>query len=202
MPRKRVERVTKPRKTYHHGDLRAALVRAGIDLVSRYGSRGFTMSQAAKAARVAVSAPYRHYADRDALLAAIAEEGFKRLAGRFESVAAGDDRTERLAAAYVGFAVEHPAHFRVMFEGQLDKARYPALKEAGDRAFAVLLDEASALAGSKARAPERATATAALWSVVHGFAVIAIEGGFGQLEGGLPLDELLRRTIRQVVAGL
>ena len=73
MPRKRVERVTKPRKTYHHGDLRAALVRAGIDLVSRYGSRGFTMSQAAKAARVAVSAPYRHYADRDALLAAIAE---------------------------------------------------------------------------------------------------------------------------------
>jgi len=195
-------RAPKSRTTYHHGDLRAALVRAGIELVTRYGIRGFTMSQAAKAASVAVSAPYRHYADRDALLAAIAEEGFKRLSERFESVAAGKDRLERLAAAYVGFAVEHPAHFRVMFDGQLDKTRYPTLEVAGAHAFGVLLGEAAALAGPKASAARSATATALLWSVIHGFAVIAIEEGFSRLEGGLSLDELLRRSVKQVAASM
>ena len=188
-------RAPKPRTTYHHGDLRAALIRAGISLVARHGIRGFTMAQAAKSAAVAVSAPYRHFEDRDALLAAIAEEGFVRLAARFEKVAEEPDRLARLAAAYVAFAVEHPDHFRVMFEGQLDKARYPDLKAAGDRAFSVLLREAAALAGPTADAAARATATAAMWSVVHGFALIAIDGGFAQLDGGLSVGELLRRTI-------
>jgi len=196
MPRKPA---AKPRPTYHHGDLRAALLRAGIDLVSRYGIRGFTMSQAAKAASVAVSAPYRHYADRDALLAAIAAEGFNRLATRFEAVGPGKDRVGRLAAVYVEFAIEHPSHFRVMFEGQLDKSQYPELKVAGERAFGFLISEAHALAGPDATSTKRATLTAALWSAVHGFATIAIEDGFSQLESGLSLQELLRGAMAHVV---
>jgi AcrR family transcriptional regulator len=160
------------------------------------------MAQAAKAASVAVSAPYRHYADRDALLAAIAEEGFNRLAARFEAAGPGDQRPERLASIYVGFAVEHPWHFRAMFEGQLDKVKYPELKAAGDRAFGFLIGEAAALVGPEASAGARAIATATLWSVVHGFATIAIENGFSQLDGGLSLRELLRGTIERVVASL
>ena len=190
----------KARTTYHHGDLRAALLRAGIELVSRHGDprlhdvAGREGPRPSRSRRHTVTTRIATRCSRRSR-----SEGFHQLATRFEAVGPGKDRSARLAAAYVGFAVEHPAQFRVMFEGQLDKARYPDLKAAGDRAFGVLISEAAALAGPKASAAKRATATAALWSVVHGFATIAIEDGFSQLQGGLSSEELLRGAIKHVV---
>lgn len=194
----------KTRSTYHHGDLRGALIRAGVKLVAKYGIGGLTMARVAKAAQVAVSAPYRHFDDRNALLAAIAAEGFGRLTAQFETVGDGKNRVQRLALVYVGFALENREHFRVMFEGQLDKSLYPELQAAGDRTFAVLAQAAQTLSGT--RNPSRATATVAtatvatatIWSVVHGFAVIAIADGFSVFN--VALETLLARTVAQVVS--
>ncbi len=109
----------KKRKTYHHGDLRNALIAAAVRLVEQKGVQGFSLREAAREAGVAPSAPYRHFADRSELLTAVAEQAAKRLMDRTrkELSNASDEqwaRFQALSIAYVRFAVENPSHFRVM----------------------------------------------------------------------------------------
>ena len=107
------------RQPYHHGDLRAALMAAALALIDEHGVKGFTLKDAARMAGVSVAAPYRHFADKEALLRAIREEGFAgfdaALAASGEQSATAEERILELGMAYVRFAIGHPAHFRVMF---------------------------------------------------------------------------------------
>ncbi|HTJ42120.1 MAG TPA: helix-turn-helix domain-containing protein, partial [Kofleriaceae bacterium] len=118
------------RTTYHHGDLRNALIAAALQLIAEKGVEGFTLRDAAKKAGVSVAAPYRHFTDRDDLLAAVAADCMQRLGDAMDRAleAAGDvDPLSAFRAtgiAYVRFAVEHPAHFRVMYLPQV-MARMP-----------------------------------------------------------------------------
>ncbi len=190
------------RRTYHHGDLKAALVRSSLDLIDRHGVHGFTMSDAAKAAGVTVAAPYRHFADREALIATVAALGFSMLVAELEAAAAASKpgaAMMEMAVAYVEFGRTHRAHFRAMFEAGIAKSRYPDLEIAADRAYATLSAATLQLAGKRASAAKRATVTAALWSTVHGFAVLAPDAAFSELERGLPPGELLRGVLSQVL---
>src|SRR5262245_23930926 len=120
------------RRGYHHGNLREALVEAALELISRKGAAGFTFAEAARAAGVSPAAPYRHFRDRDALIADVAERGFARFAAALEK--AWDSgkpdplqALERLGRAYLTFARSEPAFFSAMFESGLSFASHPAL---------------------------------------------------------------------------
>ncbi|MDT7792483.1 MAG: hypothetical protein QOD59_1919, partial [Mycobacterium sp.] len=108
---------------YHHGDLRAACLRAAMELLEDAGAAGLSVRAGARRAGVSPGAPYRHYADRDALVSAVAAEGYRELAGCLRAAHPSPSTPEDLAVvavAYVQFALEHPALFRTMFSDPCD----------------------------------------------------------------------------------
>src|SRR3954470_20864584 len=119
--------------TYHHGDLPPALLKAAAKILEKEGLAGLSLRELARRAGVSHNAPYRHFPDRDALLAALATEGFAIL-GKQLAAPAGQES----AAAYVRFALDHPQRFRLMFGGQIAYDRYPELRGQADAAYAGL----------------------------------------------------------------
>ena len=128
---------------YHHGNLREALIRAALELIAKKGAAGFTFAEAARFAGVSPAAPYRHFRDRDELLASVALRGFEQFEaelarawdeGRPDPFAA----LHRLGKAYLEFARTQPAFYSAMFEAGIPVGADPALRAASDRAFAVL----------------------------------------------------------------
>src|SRR5436190_10261366 len=114
--------------TYHHGDLPAALLRAAGQTLEKKGIGALSLREAARRAGVSHAAPYRHFPDREALLAALAAEGYAML-GSAQREAAAVHGLRGMGEAYVHFALAHPQRFRLMFGGQLQIARHPALRE-------------------------------------------------------------------------
>src|ERR1700736_5220299 len=109
---------------YHHGDLRATCLRAAMELLEDDGAAGLSVRAVARRAGVSPGAPYRHYADRDALVSAVAAEGYRELAGCLSAAHPSPSTPEDLAAvavAYVQFALARPALFRVMFGEPCDR---------------------------------------------------------------------------------
>ena len=160
---------------YHHGSLPAALVGNALDLLHEGGTEALSLREVARRAGVSATAPYRHFADKEALLAAVAAHGFGLLADRLaEADATGADAVAALSAqgaAYVTFACDDPALFRLMF-GTARGAPHPALREAGGRAYSVLADR---VAGMTSEAAREDMALAA-WSLVHGLACLLVDG--------------------------
>jgi AcrR family transcriptional regulator len=188
----------------HHGDLRNALERAALELVAEKGPHGFSLNEASRRAGVSVAAPYKHFADREALLAALAAAGYRAQRDRFAAAVAGaGDPAERLAAfaaAYVRFAAAEPALFDVTFYAGLDKARHPELAAAGDEVLAVVLPAARDLVPEEQGAFDLLLRVAA---AAHGLAVFLRQGLFGV--SGDALEETVgraARTARAIVAGL
>jgi AcrR family transcriptional regulator len=153
--------------TYHHGDLRSAVLAAAAKMIEKEGLPGLSVRAAARRAGVSHNAPYRHFPDRDALLAALAAEGFKQLAEALEGKTGRD-----LGEAYVRFALERPQRFRLMFSGQLSREKYPELREQAQAAHDRLQ---AAFAGM---GTEVNFAAAAAWSLVHGLAQLILDGHF------------------------
>src|SRR5271154_2770181 len=127
----------KRRDTYHHGDLKRALTDAALALVREKGPKGFSLSEAARRAGVSVAAPYRHFADKAELLAAVAEEGFIQLHEALSAAGAAapnpKNRVIQLGRAYVGWAVAHPDYYQSMFGAEMVKRDHPDLVVAGGR---------------------------------------------------------------------
>ncbi len=134
----------RPAAPYHHGDLRRALIDAALVMVTEEGAWNFTLREVARRAGVSHAAPYNHFEDKTALLAEVAALGFESLRQTLDDTARGERRSARqavagIAAAYVRFGVEQPAHYRLMFGAELaEKAHYPTLQTASDATFAVL----------------------------------------------------------------
>lgn len=187
---------------YHHGDLRRALVEATSRLVEENGQEGFTLRAAARLAGVSDGAPYHHFADRDALLAAVAEHGFRSLCAELEESAErerGDPRrrSRAVGVAYVLFAMRNPAKFRLMF-GPLvqDKHRYPDLAATAARTYEVLR---AGLAHSDDERAARVAARNAMlgrWAIVHGLSMLAIDG---HLSHHANSERTLRRWVWETV---
>jgi len=175
------------RRGYHHGNLRQALVEAALALVEERGIPEFTLREVARRVGVTHAAPQRHFEDRAALVAAVAEEGFRKLRAHLEAgMADARDPATRLHAlgvGYVQFAVRNPAHFRVMFSAELaDKSRYPALLAASRAVhdFLVRCIADGQEQGFFVEGDPLELAFAA-WSLVHGLAVLLIDGrGMGK----------------------
>lgn len=166
---------------YHHGQLHRAMIDAALELVRESGPKGLTLRGAARRAGVSPAAPYRHFADREALLAAVALEGFTDLVLRLEEIAGAIDdpveRLHRLGVAYVVFATEDPARYRVMFGDDIpDRSAHPALDEMARRAFAHLATAVTdGHTAGRLEGGERAV-TLLSWSVVHGLASLLLDG--------------------------
>lgn len=156
--------------TYHHGDLRVALLQAAAKVMEKEGLAELSLRDLARRAGVSHNAPYRHFRDREALLAALAAEGFEML-----GEAMGAHTGREMGEAYVNFALEHRQRFRLMFGGALDFATFPELRTAADAAYQLLV-----LAFKDLPRPELAAAGA--WALVHGLAHLLLDGHFGEAE--------------------
>jgi AcrR family transcriptional regulator len=173
-------RGVEPKRPYHHGDLRAALIRAALSLIEEHGVKGLALSDAARLAGVSVAAPYRHFKDKEALMAEIAAEGFVLFRDALARASRGnpEDKVNRLlemGVAYVDFALQHRSHFKVMWESGIPKGKYPELGKTAYEAY--LLLEKAALDLLPAAHPDRQQAlVSTAWSVVHGYAMLTVEG--------------------------
>ena len=195
---------------YHHGNLREALIQAALELIAEKGPAGFTFADAARSAGVSAAAPYRHFRDRDALLADVAREGFVR----FEAMLASgwaDGRPDALTAfqnvgkAYLAFARTEPAYYAAMFEAGLPPDHSSELRAAGDRAFAVLRRAAEGLVAllptTGARPPALMLALHA-WAMAHGIASLFGRGDAGRRSLPMTAEELLESQMLIYLQGL
>ena len=196
-------------RSYHHGNLREALIRAALELIARKGTAGFTFAEAARFAGVSPAAPYRHFRDRDELMASVALRGFEQFEASLAR--AWDDgrpdvflALDRLGKAYLEFARAEPAFYSAMFEAGVPAGANPPLREAGERAFSVLRKAADAICAampSSGRPPALMVALH-IWAMAHGIASL-----FGRADGArraLPMTpwELLEAQVLVYLRGL
>lgn len=194
--------------SYHHGNLRAALLEAARDLLEAEGVAGVSLRGVARAAGVSRTAPYRHFADKQALLAAVAAEGFRAMGRRMQRVLeAHEDPTERLRAigiAYVEYAAAHREHFHLMFSPELaDRSAYPELEEAAITTFGLLQSSVADAqeAGQLRDAPLQELALLC-WSVVHGLSALLVDRQMGLGQGQLSPHTLARTLSDHLLLGL
>jgi AcrR family transcriptional regulator len=188
---------------YHHGDLRSALVDAAIDVIAERGVRGFSLAEVSRRLGVTTAAPYRHFADRDELLATVAVRALSVFAVMLASAAdAAEAPAQRLAAmagAYVRFAAQQRPLFDTIFNSGLDKTRYPELQHAWepvDTLLAVVLEVCEADTAAADALADAVEASA------HGYATLLIDGEYG--EGTDAVDAAAAKAIaaaRALIAG-
>jgi len=172
------------RDSYHHGNLREALIEMALALIAEKGPAGFTFAEVARGAGVSPAAPYRHFRDRAALLAEIARRGFERFEAELARAWA-DGRPEPVAAliacgrAYLRFVRAEPAYYVTMFETGLPLETETDLPRAGERAFAVLRRAAEAVCARMPAAGRPPALMVALhvWSMSHGIASLFLGAG-------------------------
>ena len=194
---------------YHHGNLKEALVRAALALIAEKGPAGFTFADAARWAGVSPAAPYRHFRDRDELVADVARRGFELFTdtlakawdeGRPELMKAFD----RLGRAYLHFAQHQPAYYSAMFEAGVSLDTDPNLRTASENAFAVLRKAAEKLVASlpaKGRPPALMVALH-VWSMTHGIASLFGRGDAARRALPMPPEELLEAAVLIYLRGL
>jgi AcrR family transcriptional regulator len=194
---------------YHHGNLKEALVRAALELIAKKGPAGFTFAEAARWAGVSPAAPYRHFRDRDELLANIAVRGFEQFAealtrawndGKPEPFGA----FERLGRAYLEFARTEPAYYSAMFEAGIPPESSPELRDAGDRAFTVLRAATERLVATmpaKDRPPVLMMALH-IWALSHGIAALFGRGDAGRRALPMSPEDLLEAAVLVYLRGL
>jgi AcrR family transcriptional regulator len=168
-------------KPYHHGNLREELLAAAIRLIAETGPTAFTLREAARRAGVSHNAPYRHFRDREDLLAAVAAQGFRELTqAMVDAARQRSDALERLKRAglgYVTFALRRPEHFTVMFDAPMSKRKHPDSAAAAELAFGTLLGCVKNCQGAGRLPPGDSRQMALLaWTMVHGIAKLAITG--------------------------
>ena len=194
---------------YHHGNLKEALLRAALELIAQKGPAGFTFAEAARWAGVSPAAPYRHFRDRDELLANVALRGFERFAivldkawddGRPQPFAALD----RLGKAYLEFARAEPGYYSAMFEAGIPLATSAELRDAGERAFAVLRSASEMLCAQmppQSRPPVLMVALH-IWAMSHGIASLFGRGDAARRTLPMSPEELLEAAVLVYLRGL
>jgi AcrR family transcriptional regulator len=197
------------RRGYHHGNLKDALIQAALELIASKGPTGFTFAEAARSAGVSPAAPYRHFRDRDDLMADVARRGFERFAedltkawneGKPEPMTA----FQRLGRAYLAFARTEPAYYSAMFESGLPLDVNPELLAQGERAFAILRQAAEALSAklpAKTRPPAMMMALH-VWAFTHGIASLFGRGDAGRRRLPMSPEDLLEAGMLVYLKGL
>jgi AcrR family transcriptional regulator len=204
MPVARERTVRKRRDRYHHGDLRRALVHEAVRTIQAQGVEALTLRVVGQRLGVSRTALYRHFSHKSALLAAVAREGFRTLKEELDKTMRGEgDRWqgfEAMGRAYVRFAVEHPAHYRVMFGGFLEACQDEPdlLREAGE-SFQVLVDALTLLQrAGQLRHDDSLQMARYVWAIVHGISMLIIDG---QLRGQV-VDGEVQYAIERLKSGI
>jgi AcrR family transcriptional regulator len=197
------------RRGYHHGNLREALIQAALDLIKAKGPAGFTFAEAARSAGVSPAAPYRHFRDRDALMADVARQGFERFEA-FLKTAWNEGRPDTLTAlgnlgkAYLAFARTEPAYYSAMFEAGVPSEDHAALRLASDRAFAIVRTAAEVLCARLPRnkRPPALMVALHIWSLSHGIASLFARGDAGRRKLPMTPEDLLEAAVLIYLDGL
>jgi AcrR family transcriptional regulator len=197
------------RRGYHHGNLREALIAAALDLIAEKGPGGFTFADAARSAGVSSAAPYRHFRDRDALIADVARRGFELFAAHLDH-AWNDGRPDPFAAfenfgrAYLAFARDEPAYYSAMFEAGLSFDDDPPLREAAERSFAVLRHASEILCARlpPERRPPSLMMSLHVWALSHGIASLFARGDGGRRRLPMAPEDLLEAGMLIYLRGL
>lgn len=199
------EKFTLSTSNYHHGDLRAALLEAALAEVRERGPAALGLRAVARRVGVSPMAPYRHFTDKEALLADVAAQGFWLFKRRLEDAAGAQAEANAAliaqGVAYVRFANDEPSLFRLMFGPLIaDQKGHPALLTAGEAARSVLA--AAVAAATPAMAPaERADFALACWATAHGLASLLVDGAACQGLGMAAIEQQARRALAFLVQG-
>lgn len=197
------------RRSYHHGHLKEALIRAALDLIAARGPAGFTFAEAARSAGVSPAAPYRHFRDRDELMADVARRGFLHFEEALER--AWDEGRpepfvafERIGRAYLAFARDNPAYYAAMFEAGVPLDVNPDLTVAGDRALAVLKRAAETLCLRlpAERRPPPLMMALHIWALAHGVASLFGRGDAARRKLPMSAEDLLEAGVLVYLRGL
>ena len=184
MPVKKANVLRKAKGEYHHGDLKTSLKQAALRLVQDRGPRGFSLNEASRLAGVSVAAPYRHFDDKDALLAEIARDGYELLEREiFKSVERASNLRDQLVEsgmAYLRFARNHADYFSVMFHSGLDRSKYPDIERSAKAGLGVVLGLAQQYERTQELAELRAVSA---WALVHGLATLDHAGALSAAAG-------------------
>ena len=204
-------RASRPRRKragqYHHGDLRRALIEQALRVIESTGAEALTLRGVGAALGVSRTALYRHFADKEALLAAVASEGFRLLRAAlvegWEQNGRGTAGFEAMGAAYLRFAIGHPAHYRVMFGRFVESGvRDPGLEVESESAFGALVDALTKLQrDGLARADDALLQARFVWAVTHGIAMLVIDGQLrGCDEDAAALNRYAAERLRQALS--
>lgn len=195
----------KTRRPYHHGNLRRALLDETLATIRADGVAGVTLRDLGARLGVSRTALYRHFADKRALLAAVATEGFRmlreQLVAAWEDGGRDDTGFHAMGVAYVHFAVDNPSHYRVMFGSSVDpQAEEPELAAEAHGAFQALVDAVTALQRERRfKKDDPVLAATYIWALVHGVAMLAIDGKLPQPGG---VEELTRYAFERLRTGI
>jgi len=197
------------RRGYHHGNLREALIEAALDLIAKKGPAGFTFADAARWAGVSAAAPYRHFRDRDALVADVARRGFELFAARLDR--AWDDGRpdpfsafENVGRAYLAFAHDEPAYYSAMFEAGLSLDDDRALREVAERSVAVWRKASETLCARLPpdKRPPGLMMSLHIWALSHGVASLFARGDSGRRSLPMTPEDLLEAGVLVYLRGL
>jgi len=194
----------KPSRPYHHGNLRRALLDEALATIRAEGVDGLTLRQIGARVGVSRTALYRHFADKRALLTAVASEGFRtlreQLVAAWEEGGRGSAAFQAMGVTYIHFAVANPSHYRVMFGGFVDPQNETELATEAEGAFQALVDALTALQRNDVVLGDDAVLMARfVWSVVHGVAMLGIDGQLREPGG---IEELMRYAIERLRTGI
>jgi AcrR family transcriptional regulator len=196
-----------PKKGYHHGNLRQALVDAALELIEKQGPTGFTLSEAAKQAGVTPAAVYRHFDGREALIAEAARQGYEIFADLMEHAYRSGESAlsafEATGRAYLAFARRYPGHYIAMFESGISVNRTPELASVANRANDVLEKAAGALSEHipEDKRPPASMFSAHIWAMSHGVVELFARNSPGRASP-FPPEDLLESGIGIYLRGL
>ena len=204
-PTRRAAAARRAHRSYHHGDLRRALLEEAVRTIGAQGIDALTLREVGRRLGVSRTALYRHFADKSSLLAAVAREGFVEfrndLLEAWNGEGGGQAGFEAMGIAYVRFALRNPSYYRVMFGGFRDLcAKDPELEATAAAAFQVLVDALASLSARDIRPDEFEQLARFNWAVVHGVAMLGIDGQLGP--DPTAADALIRFGIGRMRAAL
>jgi AcrR family transcriptional regulator len=180
--------------------LRETVLKAAVDYIADHGPDGLSFRQVAQAAGVSHQAPYHHFTDRKGIFEAISIEGYELFNSAMLGALAGDpdDPTTALLEAYVGFALDHRGHFRVMFRPDLCTiSDNPELQRVADASFDVLVDLVRDVLGPKASISDIRARATAMWALAHGLATLLIDGPLENKIGRIGSHRALIRAVAE-----
>lgn len=181
---------------YHHGDLRETLINAALELVNESGAEKFSLADACRCAGVSTAAPYRHFKDREEVLAEICARGFDVLTEEAERAVQknGEGTLAGLVAmgqSYVAFAVKNQGLFRLMFGQNLSLAEIPHVLETGTTCFSYLIEQITKYCAAHGLEENAGDMAVQLWTFVHGTSSLLIDGKYDKVTPGLDVDRMI-----------